>query len=119
MPPKNYTYPAIIEALEERGDMTHRELVEDLKCSPVTVHVNLRKLRDHEKVYICDWLPPKGKGPRSPVYRLGEGRDVRCSVQSNEDRNRKKLAWVKGRSMKEKLANGSGNPFATLIAQVA
>lgn len=118
MPPRNYTYPSILEALEERGDMTHRELVEDLKCSPVTVHDNLRKLRDDGKIHISDWLPPKGKGPRTPVYRYGYGRDANRVVQSNEDRNLKKLAWVKARAMRQKLGECQTNPFSTLIAQV-
>lgn len=119
MPPRNYTYPSILEALEERGDMTHRELVEDLKCSPVTIHDNLRKLRKDGKVHICDWQPPKGKGARAPVYRYGYGRDANWAVQSKEDRNAKKLSWAKARGMRDKLLQSARNPFTTLIAQVA
>jgi DNA-binding Lrp family transcriptional regulator len=119
MPPRNYTYPSILEALEERGDMTHRELVEDLKCSPVTVHDNLRKLMKDGKIHICDWLPPKGKGARSPVYRLGYGRNANWAVQSQEDRNAKKLGWAKNRAMRKRIAAHAGNPFSSLIAQVS
>lgn len=118
MPPRNYTYPSILEALEERGDMTHRELTEDLKCSPVTVHDNLRKLRYDGKIHICDWLPPKGKGPRTPVYRYGYGRDANWAVQSQDDRNAKKRAWAQKRKMKEKLVRCAGNPFSTVMAQI-
>ena len=118
MPRKNYTYPSILEALEQRGDMTSRELAEDLQCSQVTIHDNLRKLRKDGKVHICDWQPPKGKGARAPVYRYGYGRDANWAVQSKEDKNMKKLAWAKSRAMKVKLFNCSRNPFATLIAHV-
>jgi len=119
MPPRNYTYPSIIEALQERGDMTRRELTEDLKCSPVTVQDNLRRLLKDEKIHICDWLPPQGKGARAPVYRFGPGRNANWAVQSREERNAKKLCWAKSRAMRNRIAAHAGNPFSSLIAQVS
>lgn len=119
MPPRNYTYPSIIEALQERGDMTRRELAEDLKCSPATVQDNIRRLLQDEKVHICDWLAPQGKGARAPVYRLGSGRNANWAVQSREERNAKKLGWAKARAMRNRIAAHAGNPFSSLIAQMS
>ncbi|MNK63119.1 hypothetical protein D3C87_823260 [compost metagenome] len=118
MPKRNYTYPSILEALEDRGDMTHHELVEDLKCSPCAVHDNLRKLLKDEKIHICGWIPPRGKGARAPIYRYGFGRNIRISVQRKDERNAKKLSWAKTRAMRVKLAACVGNPFSSLMAQV-
>lgn len=118
MPKANLTRPAILKALET-GDMTRRDLSDSLELSPATIQPNLRAMLDRKEIHICGWQPPKGKGARAPIYRIGHGRNANWAVQTRDERNAKKRGWAKARAMRNRIAAHAGNPFSSLIAQVS
>ncbi|MYZ41403.1 winged helix-turn-helix domain-containing protein [Schauerella aestuarii] len=119
MSPPNYTYPAILQALEANGDMTMVDLVADLQASRSTIQHNLRRLQDEGKIHVCGWVAPRKQGLWAPVYTLGAGVSPKMPRQAKAEVRRRQLAWHKKKTLTNRLAANQGNVFATLIAQVA
>lgn len=118
MAPVNNTRPAILAALTN-GDMTLAELCEELEAVESTVQYNLRHLLESGQIHICGWGLPRRQGLRHPIYRLGEGRNRSMGRQTLKERNARQFRSKRRRIMLDSMAEQRGNPFASLIAQVA
>lgn len=125
--PQNKSGPKIIKALEERGDLSSRELIEICQIDRNTAIAALKRLRVERKIHIVDWVPPAKQGCPMAVYRVGYGINVVRPTQTKPERREYKRIWQNNRRAsdrsREKLElaaiTDTPNPFRVLMAQVA
>lgn len=125
--PQNKSGPKIIKALDERGDLSSRELIEICQLDRNTAIAALKRLRVERKIHIVDWIPPAKQGRPMAVYRVGYGINVVRPTQTTPERREYKRIWQNNRRALDKsrerlelaARSDNPNPFRVLMAQVA
>lgn len=105
----------ILKALADEGELTNRDLQARIGMRERCVRDRLNAFRRANIVYIARWIPPEHTGKHTPVYALGDKKDVPEPKRNHKKSNakyRKKMRTV----INAKARKTPPNPFDQLTA---
>lgn len=106
----------MLKALADEGELTNRELQARLGLTERPVRERLRRFREAKIIYVCRWIAPEGAGKHTPVYALGNKKNVpepKMDREKSSQKYRKKMRSV----IRARVRKTPPNPFEQLLTK--